>query len=95
MKAMLMRDPADVMVDLALTEALGAHAQRTRVTASRPLPPFHEDAFEEARKVFDRVYAKRYYEILRTVDEPAQAHEEATVEALEAFLGSYLEQVTL
>jgi exonuclease V gamma subunit len=65
-------------------------ADAARIVELHPLPPFDEQAFEAASEVFHRAYHSAW-NAHPPLDRGEQAHDEATVEGLLAFLGTYTE----
>lgn len=81
-----MGDLNDQLLSIALTQAWGRGPTRARLVAVRPLPHMDEQAFEIAVGAFHRAYA---HASQGCRDESEL--QEATREALEAFLGAYEE----
>lgn len=78
-------EPLDVVTVIALTEAapFGLHVHQARISASRPVPPLDEEAFDAALEGFCRLLPPRDQEEYETV-----------TEALLAFWATYTEMTS-
>lgn len=85
------RRPESVVAELTHTaRKFGLVPDAPPKAAARPLPPLDEDAFAEAERVFETAY-RRAWDSVPPFDRVEQAHHEATNEALQAFLATYME----